>query len=229
MQQTAEEARRERIAVMGESLGSQYDGLWQQLVFAKKKWGEFVCLFGTNEQRVDLLNAAAPSFFHLLQDIMWEDVVLHIARLTDKVRSFGRQTLANMSLRTLPDLVNITARAEVEERVRAAVDATEFARDWRNRHIAHRDLQLALDRNVQPLAFASRACVNIAFEKMQEAMNTVQRHYFDSETHYDVPSSHGGAMNLLYVLHYGVQIMAERKERLARGEWNWEKDRLPKL
>src|ERR1051326_2048217 len=199
MQQTAEEARTERINAMGEDLGSLFDALWQQLNFAKMKWREYVSLYGTNEKRIALLNAAAPRFFGRLDAILWEDILLHIARLTDSPSTFGRQDRANLSIRALPPLINdLSLRDTVTQRVRSAVDAAEFARDWRNRHIAHRDLQRALERDAEPLAFASRACVNGAFEKMQAVMNTIQVHYLDSETHYDVPNSSGSATSLLH-------------------------------
>ncbi len=214
---------------MGDELGSLFDALWQQLNFAKMKWREYVTLFGTNETRIALLNAAAPRFFGRLDSILWEDILLHIARLTDIPKTFGRPDRSNLSIRALPPLINDPSlRDRLTQHVGYAVDAAEFARDWRNRHIAHRDLQRALDRHAEPLAFASRASVNTAFEQMQSVMNEVQVHYLDSETHYDVPNSAGGATTLLHVLHYGVQKMSERRERIARGEWNREKDE-PKL
>ncbi len=230
MQQTAEEARAERIEAMGEALGSHFDALWQQLVSAKRKWGEYVTLFGTNEKRVALLNAAAPQFFNLLDSILWEDTVLHIARLTDLSNTFGQRNRTNLSIRAFPELItDARLRDALATHLKAAVDATGFARDWRNRRIAHRDLQYELDRSAKPLAFASRASVNTAFEKIEAVMNAVQLHFLDSTTHYDTPISRGGAMTLLHTLHYGVQVLNDRQERLARGDWNWEKDRLPEI
>jgi hypothetical protein len=80
---TSDEAKIERIAKMGEELGELYDALWQQVAWLYQKWGEYVVLFGTKPSRVELLNLAAPKFFRIVQDTLWKDVLLHIARLTD--------------------------------------------------------------------------------------------------------------------------------------------------
>jgi hypothetical protein len=60
------------------------------------KWGEYVELFGTKPSRIDLRNRAAGGFFRVVQDGLWEDVLLHVARLTDAPRSGGR---ANLTIR----------------------------------------------------------------------------------------------------------------------------------
>jgi hypothetical protein len=230
MHKTAEEARRERMAVMGDLLGSQFDALWQQLVLVKSKWNEFLALFGTNEKRIELLNASAPHFFGLLQTIMWEDIVLHMARLTDPPNTFGRRDRANLTVRALPELIDsIARRDEISQQLERAIQATEFARDWRNRHIAHRDLDLALERNAEPLTAATRQSVREAFEALQSVMNAVEAHYFDSETYYEVWDSPGGALNLLHHLHHGLQYAKEREKRLERGEWDPEKDSPPEI
>ena len=90
---TPEEARTEHIRVMGEELGSLYDALWQEVAGLHGKWSEYAALFGTRESRVDLLNQAAPYFFRIVQDSLWEDVLLHIARLTDPPKSAGKSNL----------------------------------------------------------------------------------------------------------------------------------------
>ena len=55
----------------------------QEAAFLHLKWNEYVVLFGTGPERVDLLNRAAPGFFHLVQDSWWDDLLLHISRMTD--------------------------------------------------------------------------------------------------------------------------------------------------
>jgi hypothetical protein len=209
-------------------LGRNFDALIQQLTFAKWKWGEYVTLFGTSEKRIELLNSAAPQFFNLLDGVMWEDILLHIARLTDSPTSAGR---GNLSIRSLPALIDDAAlRETVSEMLCHVVNASKFARDWRNRHIAHRDLNRALDGgSAEPLAFASRASVNATFDTMESVMNVVQMHFFNSEHRYELLISRGGALTLLHTLYFGTEVMKDRQRRLGRGEWDWKKDRLPDL
>lgn len=152
---TPSEAKARNVAAMGEELGTLYSALWQEVAVIHSKWAQFVILFGTKPERVKLLNKAAPSFFRLVQDTLWENVILHIARLTDSPRSLGK---SNLSIKRLSALVPDPAlRTNLDALVSACVSSAEFSRDWRNRHLAHRDLDRATSDVADPLAPVSRA------------------------------------------------------------------------
>jgi hypothetical protein len=213
---TPDEAKAKHILVMGEELGSIYDALWQQVTWLHRKWSEYVVLFGTKESRVALLNEAAPSFSRIAQDSLWEDVLLHVARLTDPPKSAGK---ANLSLQTLAPLISqAETKAVVEARMAEALAASEFCRDWRNRHIAHRDLLLALERGAEPLKPASRTKVADALNALAAVLNAVSAHYYaGGTTRFDFGAEHDGAMSLLYVLDSGRHAERARRERLKSG------------
>jgi hypothetical protein len=84
--QSGKEAKAEYIAVMGEPLGSQYAELWQDIAHLHLTWLEFVELFGKKKSRIELLNNAAPQFFHLVQTKMWEAVLLSRASPTPRTQ-----------------------------------------------------------------------------------------------------------------------------------------------
>ena len=213
-----EEIKVRYLENMGDGLGLQFNELWQDVARLHVKWHEFVELFGTKSTRVDLLNQAAPTFFRIVQDTLWEDIVLHIARLTDPPKSNSRT--ANLSIRNLPDLVSgDDVKAKVEELVRVIKDKSEFCRDWRNRRIAHTDLALAIDDSAPRLLAASRLHVREALTAIVEALNEVARAHGDSSTHFDMPVGAGGALSLLYVIRDGLNAATARKERLKRREW----------
>lgn len=215
MYRTAEESKDANVIAMGEELGLLYSALWQQIASLHLKWAEYVVLFGTKESRVKLLNAAAGQFFRVVQDTLWEDTVLHIARLTDSPASVGRP---NLSIRRLPGLIDdLPTKLDVTARVEEALEASEFCRDWRNRHIAHRDLELALKRGADPLKAGSREKVRKAMEALEAVLNSVAEHYLNSTTSFDVGDSAGGALSLLYVLEDGLKAEKARKERLKSG------------
>ena len=213
---TATEARADYERRMGVELGSRYALLWQELAWIHRKWEEYVVLFGTSPERVALLNEAAPSFCRLIQDSLWEDVLLHIARLTDPPASVGK---SNLSLPALAALVDRpSTKAEVEAKILVCLASTAFARDWRNRHIAHRDLRLALAGSSQPLAPASRLLVGTALDDLAAVLNCIAKDYLDSESFFRGGPEIGGALELLYILHEGVAALRERRARLERGE-----------
>lgn len=214
---TAEEVKQQHIDAMGTELGSLYHALWNELVWLYSKWEEYVELFGTKPSRIELINSAAGRFFRMVQDSFWEDSLLHIARLTDPPKTAGKE---NLTIRKLPDLiVDGNLKSRVSNFVDAAVEKAEFCRDWRNRHIAHKDLQLALRTGAEPLKPASRAKVKEVLGSISDVLNALSTHYMDSTTMFEGIGDSGGALSLLYVLDDGLRTENERRERLKAGEY----------
>ena len=216
---TAEEAKKANIEAMGEPLGALYSALWQEVAVLHFHWKEYVELFGTKPERINLLNQAAPTFFRMLQDELWESTLLHLARLTDPANSRGKQDRSNLTIQALPTLITDTKlKDEVSKLIAEAIKLTEFCRDWRNRHIAHRDLKLVLEQPTTPLAAGSRAQVNEALKAIANVMNALDGHYFKSETRYDLVGPLGGAVSLLYVLDEGLRAQEAKQKRLEEGK-----------
>lgn len=210
---TAEEAKVEHIRLMGNELGTIYSALWQEVAWVHGKWSDFVVLFGTKQSRVDLLNATAPAFCRLMQDSIWENVLLHIARLTDKPATSGKQ---NLTIQRLPALIGRNlSKTKIEAKVQDALQASEFARDWRNRHIAHSDLDLKVSDTAKPLESASRQNVKLALEALSTVLNAVAAEYLDSTSFFDTLD--GDALALLYVIDDGLHADAQRRHRLKDG------------
>ena len=64
---------------MGPELARPFCRLSNECQWLHWKWGEYITLFGSKSERIDLLNAAAASFFWIVQDSLWENILLHIA------------------------------------------------------------------------------------------------------------------------------------------------------
>lgn len=207
MTQSASEAKKANIATMGEPLGEMYSALWQEVATLHFHWREYVELFGTKSERIALLNSVAPHFFRMIQDGMWETSLLNLTRLTDPPTTrVGREQKPNLTVRALPDLIDdATLKTKLGQLVVEAVSATLFARDWRDRRIAHRDLKLALEQPTTPLAEGSRADVKKALKALAAVLNAVARHYLKAETAFDLGAPIGGATSLLHVLEIGTQ------------------------
>jgi hypothetical protein len=72
------------------------------------------------------MNRSAGHFFRMVQDLLWESLMMHIARLTDKPKVFGR---TNLTLHNLPELIPDAAlKNKIESLCREATDRTQFAR-----------------------------------------------------------------------------------------------------
>jgi hypothetical protein len=196
---------------MGEDLGQLYSALWQSVSGTHKFWNEYVVLFGTSPERIDVLNQTAPGFFRMVQDEFWDSTMLHLARLTDAANSLGKKDRSNLTILALAELISDQTLKDALTKLAAeATSATQFCRDWRNRRIAHRDLKLALDKTSPPLSTASRRQVKDALLAISNVMNAVSLHYLDSQSGFHLVDSPHGASALVHVLE--VALKARKSE-----------------
>ena len=213
--QSADQIKLRYRSELGGSLGELYHELENEYYWLQYKWQEYVVLFGSAPSRIDLLNQAAPAFFHHLQDVLWDDLLMHLSRLTDGAT--GKRGRRNLTFAALPPLLPRPLRGEVADLVAKALAAAQFARDWRNRRLAHRDLLLALGQPAEPLMPASRAAIKDALVAQHTVINRVHNHFFHTDIAQEVIEAPMGAEHLLYVLHEGVTAEAARLERLRSG------------
>ncbi|OPL14104.1 MAG: hypothetical protein AVO39_09640 [delta proteobacterium MLS_D] len=213
---TADNVKQAHIEKLGDNLGSLFNELENEVASLCMKWEEYVELFGKTPSRIGLLNQSAPVFFKIVQDSLWEDILLHLARLTDSPKSAGKD---NLTLRFLPNLVDVKIRGTITNQITDAEEKTNFCRDWRNRHIAHRDLKLVIDKHAEPLKPASRAKVKDALDSFTKILNTISEYYMKSTIAFDSIIGSGGAEELLYVLDDGIKVDVERRKRIEAGKY----------
>jgi hypothetical protein len=215
---TSDESKQQCIAAMGHELGVQYAALWQEMAYLHLTWLEFRELFGTKESRIDLLNRAAGSFFRIVQDQLWEAAILNIARLTDAPISSGKP---NLTIQSLPKLVSDPLfRREINSLCERALTASSFVRDLRNRHIAHRDLDLVLPASAKQLPEVSRLQITAALDALTAVMNALSRHYMQTGTSFKHIDRHHGAQHLLHVLDDGLAAEKLRQQRFMDGDFS---------
>jgi len=107
----------------------------------------------------------------MVQDVFFEDTLLAIARLAGPSATYKKK---NLSIGHLPSLMSTPELSkDVAKLVAVAENATAFAKDWRNRHLAHRDLDLAVGGSATPLATASRQAVEDAQQALRDVLNSV--------------------------------------------------------
>jgi hypothetical protein len=201
---------------MGPELGELFYVLRNELIWAHWRWRQYRILYGEKESRIRVLNDAAPVFFRIVQDVMFEDTLLAIARLVSPPKSAGRPQL---TLRRLPPLLmDRSLRADIERLVSEASTTAQFAVDWRHRRIAHRDLPLALGSSATPLAAASRQDVEGALDALRQVLNRVQAVICNATTGYEMTPRIGDATALLYVVRHGLLREQKRRARLENGE-----------
>lgn len=207
------EAKRKKMPL---DLADLHWHLEDELTWMHVTWKEYLELFAANDRRINLMNATAPNFFVHYEDMVWRDAMLNLCRVTDPPSSVGKR---NLTIRRLADAVDHAGlKATVRTQVDAAVQATQFARDWRNRRIAHRSLDLVLNPQLKPLATASRGQVEDAFRALEAPMNSISTHY--ESYHHDfagVITAFSGSKSLVYFLSSGLE--ADEARTSAGVHW----------
>ena len=213
--QSAEEIKKEQIAILGPEFGSLYNLLYNEIIWLHYKWTEFEELYGIEESRIKIMNNTAPSFFSMIQKILWENIISGIARITGQQETEGEN---NMTITAVPELINDQKLKEsVEIKIKTILEKTNFCRDWRNRKIAHYDYDLSINSNAKPLEKASKILVKEALNEITALIDLLHGFYFKSTLILDQIQSNRGALSLLYTLDDGLK---ERENYFNRsGVW----------
>ena len=144
-------------------------------------------------ERLEVLNLIAGPLLRLTHDVLWEYLLLRVARLTDTPTAGRDREKEILSVLWLPSLFGGVAgedeqRAGLEVLAEEAKKAANFARQWRNRLVAHVDLDRARD-DVTYLLGDRRPAVaapleEATLEKMDRALEAVHR-ALDTAFRYD--------------------------------------------
>ncbi|MGA7439348.1 MAG: hypothetical protein WBW32_14610 [Luteibacter sp.] len=188
---------------MGDNLGEVMAVLDNKLVELQVVWLQYRQLFGTNEDTVHLLNRTAGLFFQIVQDQLWDGVLLGIARMTDPAKSGSNRNLTIYSLGLL--IADTEFQAKVDALCADALEECEFAREHRNKRIAHRDHRHAVDQQAYPLSGISRAKVEHMLDSLRKVLNSVYQHYLDTTVLYEK-----------FIDDSGAKLLVRRLEKLER-------------
>jgi AbiU2 len=179
-------------------------------------WHQYENLFGHNQEKIDLLNEAGGRFFYNVERLFFRSVVLGLCRLIDPIKSSGKDNLTIRRLGRFMDTEYQKDRFKLLEN--AALTSTDFARDWRNRYIAHNDLGLKQNA-AAPLAFASREFVKIAISNFHSILNFISAEFMNTDLANRV-SGFNHEMDVLYRLYLGSIKEKEIQSSVDQGIFN---------
>ncbi|MEN0104992.1 MAG: hypothetical protein AAGC84_01055 [Pseudomonas sp.] len=186
------------LAAMGEELGSAFYPLYVDLVELHVVWQQYRQLFGADAETVQVLNRTAGLFFKIVQDELWDSVLLGISRFTDPSGNGSRK---NLTIQTLPALIKDSElRLEVESLCVAAVAQAAFAREHRNKRIAHQDHGYSISRSSHPLSGISRELVESMLASLRAVLNRLDLYFRDNTVFYEDFVDESGARVLVHKL-----------------------------
>lgn len=173
-----DEDRRVAVEAMGETLGPVYDELYNDVLWLQTKWGQLRSLFLHSTERRELLNESAPFLFAVLRGVLWEDILLHISRLTDRSSVAGHK---NFSVDAVAGFVEDGGLAvKVREIADRAIESAAFARKYRDKTLAHSDLDHVL-QNANPLSPVEPDEVEAVLSELRSLVNRIGDHYLHTE------------------------------------------------
>ncbi|MGR3661758.1 MAG: AbiU2 domain-containing protein [Paracoccaceae bacterium] len=180
---TAEEAKDAVIEQLGRPLGENMYWLGNAFTNLHIEWRIFKGLFVHGKERVEVLNLASGLVAMYASKTLFESVLLGLCRITDPAETGrGRGAKKNLTLETLSSQVPEEFRQEYSKLVATAQAETKFARDRRNRVIAHADLFVAT--NVEEADAATVKNVDDALKCIDLVLNFVNQKLRDSTTLY---------------------------------------------
>jgi hypothetical protein len=128
-------------------LAQEFETLWQQVAALRYRWQTLMELYGKGQDRLDLLNRTAPTFFGLTRNLLIDRVLLDLARLLDVPRLGRRDNLVldRLAMRAGP-MLTPEARQAAKDHLQSARLVEDRLARVRNRRIAHLDLEVALGK-----------------------------------------------------------------------------------
>jgi hypothetical protein len=183
------EVKAEFVASFPPKTGELAYELSSSITFLHLKWKLFRALFGTSQERINLLNQTAPAFFAFVGQIMFNDVVLAITRLTDRKRKTA--CLAQLITLLAPH-VGMAELAGWRSQLALLNAAVEPLRETRNRYLAHDELPTALNSNPRPMPGVSRAQVETMLKRIRGLFESIEEKFRGSHTPHESVDAQGG-------------------------------------
>ncbi len=209
--------KQKHIQTFGPELGPVYFELYNEIVWLYAKWLEYRKLFAAPPEQITLLNKTASFFFYTIEVVLREDILLHISRLTDHP---GKSSSKKLSIRLLPDMVkDKKLRDELHKLLEDALGKCVFAREWRNKQIAHSNYYLAINSEEQAnvLPAVSRHQIAEAMESIKKVFNRLSEAFFDNPIGFDLFHTSSGADTLVSFLEEGGKLRKWKMERFRNG------------
>lgn len=164
----SDKTRQKYIDKLGPEFGKMLDAIHEEWTLALDRYQELMELFGKDEKRVAMLNVLGAPFVGDLQEVLSNDLILRLTRLTDTDKRTVSVHHLPRFLRNHPHL-----QTEVEEHVSQAKKRAESARDRRNHRIAHRD-------KAQPGRPVRYGDLKAGLDSVHAALNVVEMGFWNA-------------------------------------------------
>jgi hypothetical protein len=173
-----------------------YDHLEKELIRLHYNWQMFRQLYGNSAESVKILNGIAPDVFAVMQDALWNQIVLTLGKINDTPTT-GRHE--NISIENLINRIDETQHPELKDelnddlkKLRALAQKIETDR---NKRIAHFDKVYLFDSEKGGV---SRADVEAVLDQLRTMMNKIKLRFKGSQVIHHLNIHHHGDLLIRY-------------------------------
>jgi hypothetical protein len=158
-------------------------------------WQVYRNVYAVSKDQIDLLNSVDDIFFGITQQIFFNEVILHISRLTDKETQGKNQ---NLSLVTLINNVNNELSEPIQKQLydlqQQLNENVVIIRKKRSKSIAHLDYEYAV--NNEDSIGISRQEIEIVLEIIRKILNIIKMEIEGSYKEYQlITTNSSGALS----------------------------------
>jgi hypothetical protein len=186
---------------MTEKVKEYYKAIQRQVIRPHARWNQFLELFTVSDSQMVLLSTTAPGFFGIVRDVIRDDAFITLSRPTDNATTSGQE---NLTLVALVEIIEAEVGGGLAQTTRTLLNdllaKVSGIRLWRNKVIAHIDLQRALQYDPEPLTKVQRGDIDEAFRLIRQILNEVAAGLGEPETFYEGVVVAGDARSLVQAL-----------------------------
>ena len=212
-----------------QDLESDLSILTNDYVWLRTQFSLFQSLFGTKEERIDLMNSASPVFFAQIQKALLATVITGVFRFAgSQVTGRGPNARKNLVLFSLLDVETYgdwSGRDKFEIETNKVRHALNPLREMRNKSIAHRDLEIARNERVsQNPKFGE---IYKAIEAMGAAIQVAQAEIRNTTYVLEPIGPIEDELHVLDLIRIGIEISEKENEaeiaEAKRGNHNYKR------
>ncbi|WP_144428110.1 hypothetical protein [Azospirillum thiophilum] len=210
------------MAEMPEEIFGVYQELKNEVTWLHAKWKIYRQLYAKSEKRVNLLNEVARAFFYIIEQSLRSEISIYASKLTDPARS---RKFENLSLYQLQERIAKNCDADFSSGSQELLDIVKERcaplRNWRDKKLAHLDLNVAMNTATTPLPSFSRKEIGGAISSIAEYMNNIEGYYNDSHHAYEMVSIPTDANALIEMLKWSMRYEELRSTgKIAIDDWS---------
>ncbi|HUG66777.1 MAG TPA: hypothetical protein VMM76_03430 [Pirellulaceae bacterium] len=210
------------VTKMPADLAEAHKLIGDELYFLYTKWNYFKLLFCTADETVATLHYAAEFFFEIYREVIRDDMILSLCRLTDPATTNVKgQDKSNLTIKHLAKMIpnsDTSLRQAVDSDLQDIDSKSVDFRHHRNRRIGHRDLDTRKKCSTALLPNLGLNDMDNVLAAFAALLNRIHQFYDQDERCYDEGIyGSGNAQHLIDFIKYEQDLLKYFEEKEFGG------------